>query len=156
MRRVARAGHTPGERASHQNRSAVLRHSVFAHDETYEILMRGRVRKARKRIAADEIGFIELRDPRHSRLIRIRQRVGVHAHDHVPFLEPQQALCLHAERPDAELLSRFDQLVPKVFAEFTGEMNLPPGLAHETDAHEKRRHIRYHRFPARHVRKRFA
>src|SRR5262249_60691890 len=108
-----------------------------------------------QRSPPDEILFIELHDPGHSSLERIRERVGIDSDDHVPLFETQQPLRFDAERTDAELLTGFEQRAPEMLAIFGRDVDLPPGLADKADSQQRRRRTRAFRLAPRHVRKSF-
>ena len=88
---------------------------------------------------ADEVVLVELDDPRHRRLERIRLRVGVLADQDVHLLEAQDALGLEAERRGVPFLARLEQRVPDVLAERAREVDLVAELADEADAQDERR-----------------
>ena len=59
-----------------------------------------------ERPLAHEVVLVELDDPGHVRLERVRLRVGVLPDEDVHLLEAEDALRLEAERPDAEVGAR--------------------------------------------------
>ena len=60
----------------------------------------------------------------------------------------QDALRLHAEGPDPEIAAGIQDGLPQMRPRLRGCVDLPPGLADETDAHQDRRSIRHQRLAA--------
>ena len=119
--------------------------------EAHELLPGTALRHAREGRAADELLLLQLHHPRHVRLNRRRERVGVLGHDQVLLLQPQHALRLHPERPDAESRPGFHQRVPHVLAVLGRIVDLVAQLPDEADAKQERRHVRHHPLPRREI-----
>src|SRR5919109_4784685 len=120
--------------------AALRRHAAVLHLEADQLLAIAAGADVLEGPLADEVVLVELDDPRHVRLERVRLGVGVLADEDVHLLEAQDALRLETERPDAEVLATLEDRVPHVFAVGTGEVELVAELADEADPQHERRH----------------
>ena len=91
---------------------------------------------------AHEIVLVELDDPGHVRLERIRLGVGVLADENVHFLQAKDTLRLESEWANSEVLAPLEDRVPDVLAVRAREVKLIAQLAHEADPEDERRHAR--------------
>src|SRR5207302_5081288 len=116
-------------RASGPHHLAALgRHRPVCHLEADEQLARAALLRVFERPLADEVVLLELDDPGHVRVERIRLRVRVLTDDDVLLLEPEDPLRLEAERLRAEVGAAFEQGVPQILAVRAREMEI--GRAH--------------------------
>src|SRR5207244_8420046 len=97
----ARARHTAARPSVDDDLTALRRDGAVRHLEADEPLAEAALPDVLERPLADEVVLLELDDPGHAGLERVRLGVGVLADDDVRFLEPEHALPLAPERPDA-------------------------------------------------------
>src|SRR6202020_2880935 len=123
--RPSGARHLTAARGSILENHGALGDNFTARDGEANELRRGLLRgRLLERPAADEVlGLVELHDPVHRGVEWRRLRVGVLAHEHVQFLQAEDALWLEAEGGDDN--GRIATLGTRVAAQVSAEDRVP-------------------------------